>query len=166
MAAQAAAITLIRSTSAAILDLRWRVLREGLPRSSAEFPGDDAATTLHCAAVYQPNTSHAEMIIGCASWMLNHFDDVPAYQLRGMAVSPEFQGQGIGQRLLAFSEMELASTQISLRWCNARAKAIPFYERNGWIVVSDEFDIATAGPHRRMTFHSTRNGNISCKVQE
>jgi hypothetical protein len=35
-------------------------------------------------------------------------------------------------------------------WCNARVVALAFYRAQGWIVISDEYDIPTAGPHRRM----------------
>ena len=36
-------------------------------------------------------------------------------------------------------------------WCNARTPAVGFYQRMGWAVVSDVFEIPTAGPHVRMT---------------
>ena len=39
-----------------------------------------------------------------------------------------------------------------------RAPAVPFYQRAGWTVVSDVFDIPTAGPHHRMTRDLTTAG--------
>ena len=40
-------------------------------------------------------------------------------------------------RLAAFTDVDAFS-------------AIPFYQRQGWAVDSDEFDISTAGPHRKL----------------
>jgi hypothetical protein len=37
-----------------------------------------------------------------------------------------------------------------LLWCNARVPAVPFYREMGWAVVSEPFEIPTAGPHVRM----------------
>lgn len=37
-----------------------------------------------------------------------------------------------------------------LVWCNARTSAIGFYEKLGWQVVSEPFDVLTAGPHVKM----------------
>lgn len=133
---------------AAILPLRHQVLRAGLPLAKASFAGDDLPTTVHVAAMVAAMKGAA--VIGCASWMAADFAGEPAYQLRGMAVAEAWRGQGVGQRLLAFSDELLAASPLTLRWCNARAVAVPFYERAGWTVVSPEFDIPTAGPHRQM----------------
>jgi GNAT superfamily N-acetyltransferase len=65
-----------------------------------------------------------------------------------MATAPGWQGRGVGRSLLQYAEALLAGDR--LWWCNARASAIGFYERQGWTVVSEVFDIPTAGPHRRM----------------
>jgi GNAT superfamily N-acetyltransferase len=59
---------------------------------------------------------------------------------------------GIGRALLRVAERELAAEGgPRLLWCNARLGAVGFYERLGWTVVSDVFDIPTVGPHRIMT---------------
>ena len=36
-------------------------------------------------------------------------------------------------------------------WCNARTPAVGFYQRHGWVVASEEFEVKTAGPHFKMT---------------
>jgi GNAT superfamily N-acetyltransferase len=71
-----------------------------------------------------------------------------------MATHPAWQRKGLGRQLLAHAELLLAEDPIRLRWCNARTSAIGFYATMGWTVVSDEFDIPTAGPHRRMMSRS------------
>jgi predicted GNAT family N-acyltransferase len=128
-----------------ILPLRQEVLRSGMSIGSACFDGDAADGTLHLAALA------GDQVVACASFMRNTFAGEPAYQLRGMATHPAWRGLGLGRRLLSHGEALLRDDPIRLRWCNARSSAIGFYLRQGWVTVSEEFDIPTAGPHRRMT---------------
>ena len=132
-----------------IVNLRHAILRAGLPRCAAIFPGDDDATSRHYAAV-DPVTGR---VVGCATLHLNDWLGEPAWQLRGMATDPAVRGAGVGKGLLRFLEQDLradpraASPQL---WCNARTPATGFYQRMGWSIASDPFDIPTAGPHVRM----------------
>jgi GNAT superfamily N-acetyltransferase len=129
--------------SSEIIDLRHRVLRAGLPRATALFDGDDLPTTKHFAA------EHDGKIIACATMLLNEWNGEPAWQVRGMAVEPNFRGRGIGRELL--DAIESAAGDVRLLWCNARTSAIEFYRTNGWTIASDEIEIRTAGPHFKMT---------------
>jgi predicted GNAT family N-acyltransferase len=132
-----------------ILDLRHRVLRAGLPKESAQFPGDDAPSTWHLA-VFNSLATDASPIC-CASFMLNSYEEQSAWQLRGMATDQGFQRKGFGSGLVRCAvALIVADSNVRLFWCNARVPAIAFYERHGWKVDSDEFDIPTAGPHRKM----------------
>jgi len=89
--------------------------------------------------------------VACASFMLNIWQEEPAWQLRGMAITGELQNRGIGKSLLSYAEETIAtSTGIRLFWCNAREPAVRFYLKQFWRVESDIFDIPTAGPHRKM----------------
>lgn len=128
----------------AVLALRHAVLRAGLPAETARFPGDEDATTLHVVALADG------AVIACASFMASTWEGAPAFQLRGMAVAPEWQRKGVGAALLRFADGELLRRGARQLWCNARVPALAFYQRHGWQVVSDEFDIPTAGPHRKM----------------
>jgi GNAT superfamily N-acetyltransferase len=128
-----------------LLDLRWKILRAGLPRESANFDGDDEPTTHHFGAFLDDEA------IGCATFLRRDFEGEQAWQLRGMAVSPDHQRSGIGARLLDFAErFILQKSHANLLWCNARVPASKFYEGHGWRIVSDKFDIPSAGPHVRM----------------
>jgi predicted GNAT family N-acyltransferase len=128
-----------------VIDLRHRVLRAGLARETAIFDGDDASTTRHFVA------EHDDRIVGCVTLVLNEWHGEPAWQLRGMAVEPALQGRGVGNSLLRTVDDFVRSSAARQLWCNARVPAVRFYERHGWAVVSEEFDIPTAGPHRKMT---------------
>jgi GNAT superfamily N-acetyltransferase len=140
-------IAVRRARQDEIIDLRHRVLRAGLPRSEAMFPGDDLPSSFHFAAVIGESS-----VIGCATFHLNSWENAPAYQLRGMATDPPWAGRGVGKALLSFAiQSILAESTVHRFWCNARLIAIPFYQRMGWKIASELFEIPTAGPHYRMT---------------
>jgi len=139
-------IEIIRVDVEEIIDLRHAVLRAGLPRSDAYFPGDDETTTVHLAA-----KNHA-LVIGCATVLLNQWEGKPACQLRGMAVDPAHQRLGVGGKLLAEVCRISREKGVAVIWANARKPAAPFYERHGWKIVSEEFEIPQAGPHYKMLF--------------
>jgi GNAT superfamily N-acetyltransferase len=68
-----------------------------------------------------------------------------------MATEEGFRGKGIGSRLLeAVEEYVGRSGKTKLMWCNGRVGAVAFYRRHGWQVVSEEFEIPTAGRHVKM----------------
>ncbi len=127
-----------------LIDLRHQVLRQGLPRESAIFEGDDQAKHF---AVLDDNR-----VVCCLSMLNNPLPDTEAdpaiWQLRGMATAEDFREQGLGKQLMIFMEETL---QPKLIWCNARCVAIPFYQKCGWSIISEEFSIAHAGPHVRMS---------------
>jgi GNAT superfamily N-acetyltransferase len=139
-------ILIRRASTDEILDLRWRILRAGLPPGTANFDGDDEPTTHHFVAVQDCK------VVGCVTILRRPWQDGPAWQLRGMAVEPLLQRRGVGAMLLEVVESTLRREPHSLRlWCNARAPATGFYEKHGWGIVGEAFEIPTAGPHYKMT---------------
>ncbi len=139
-----------------IIDLRHRILRAGLPLNTAHFDDDGKEHTTHYAAFLNNDEGKPSgRPICCATFILNPYDSVPAWQLRGMATEVAYQGRGVGKQLLETAQRELAShpeyAYVEMMWCNAREPAAKFYEKNGWRRVSDVFDIPTAGPHIKMT---------------
>jgi len=140
-----------RATHEEVIDLRHRVLRAGLPRESAIFDGDTFPNTVHVIA------SKNNQIVACATFLLNTYENRPAWQLRGMAVDETVRGTGIGAALLQFGiQMLLEISPVCEFWCNAREPAVKFYERQGWKIVSDRFEVPTADPHFRMHYLQTQ----------
>jgi GNAT superfamily N-acetyltransferase len=127
-----------------LVPLRHAVLRQGMPVESARFPGDLDADTFHVGGFI------GVRLVGCATFMRKPLDGQDAYQLRGMATDAEFRGQGIGAQVLAEGERLVARKGVELLWCNARKIAIPFYQKCGWVVISEEFMIEIFGPHKKM----------------
>lgn len=139
-----------------IIPLRHRVLRQGMPIEAARFEGDDISHTRHVAAHLAGTEGGLSNPVCCASFMLNAYNEAPAWQLRGMATEAKLQGLGLGAQLLAWAERELRvhpgyPPRARMLWCNARESAVKFYEKNGWKLVPGVFDIPTAGPHYKMT---------------
>jgi GNAT superfamily N-acetyltransferase len=136
-----------------IRPLRHRLLRPGLPPESAHFENDERGDTWHLAVFHSLATdmSQDSPIVSCASFMFEPYQLELAWRLRGMCTDPLYEGCGFGSLLLKTAEKVMADdSKVRLFWCNARTPAVGFYEKQGWIIASEEFDIPTAGPHRRM----------------
>lgn len=135
---------------------RHRILRAGLPAEAARFAGDHNADTRHYAAV----AGHE--VVCCLSLMPSEWEGQPAWQLRGMATVGQQQGRGLGRRLLELAVAEARrDEQERVWWCNARTSAIGFYEKLGWQVRSEPFDVPTAGPHVKMLLVHDRQRHAS-----
>ena len=131
-----------------LIDLRHRVLRAALPRESAIFDGDLEPTTAHVGAFDDEGR-----LVGCVTLVRRPTPEgAAAWQLRGMAVDAEHRQSGVGAALLRALDAHVAGSDGPRQlWCNARVPAVGFYERHGWRVASETFEIPTAGPHRVMT---------------
>jgi GNAT superfamily N-acetyltransferase len=135
-------------TAGETIPLRHAILRAGLARETAIFPGDDDPASRHFGAFID------ERLVGVATIhsasLLDRPDFPPAYQVRGMATAEEARGQGVGSALLAACVAEAVRTGAHFLWCNARTPAAGFYARHGFQTTGGVFDIPTAGPHYRM----------------
>jgi GNAT superfamily N-acetyltransferase len=78
------------------------------------------------------------------------FGGTGEWRIRGMATEPSVQGQGAGGAVLEALLAWGAAEGVPLFWCNARERAISFYQNHGFTVVSELFEIAGVGPHRVM----------------
>lgn len=127
--------------------LRAEVLRPGRPSAELIYPGDEAPDTLHAAVLLDGE------VVGVASVMRYPHPRAPLaddWRIRGMASRPELRGRGIGAALLASCEAHGRGHDGVRIWCNARAGARGFYERGGFSVEGECFEIAGIGPHHLM----------------
>lgn len=123
-----------------------RALRLGGLRPTAPVvpsPYDLDPATVHIGAFV------AGTAVGCASVFPEAYDGEPnAWRLRGMAVSPEHQGQGIGRLVLEAAVATARAAGAPLLWANGRTSALGFYKPLGWQPVGEEFNYGPAGlPH-------------------
>jgi len=136
-----------QATVTEIRSLRETVLRPGLPPEASVYPEDREA--VHIGA-----WQHG-ILVGCATVFPAAWPGPPevadAWRLRGMAVSAELQGLGIGRQVLTAAVSAAVDAGASLLWANARSTALPFYEKEGWQVVGAEFVTGDTGlPHRKI----------------
>jgi len=141
---------IVRAISAEqCLALRAKVLRPRQPLENSRYPKDPLGVHLGCFEKEELRsivTAHPEQ---------NDLFLVPENQwrIRGMATEPAFQGLGHGGFVLAALLAWGREKRLPLFWCNAREEAIPFYERHGFTVESELFEIEGIGAHKVMKIH-------------
>jgi predicted GNAT family N-acyltransferase len=76
--------------------------------------------------------------------------DEDAWRIRSMASHPDVRGSGCGGKVLEFGISHALGIERLPIWCNARKVAYGFYERYGFAIVREEFEIDGIGPHKVM----------------
>ena len=96
------------SVDDAHLDLRYRVLRVGLPRGTEHYPGidNDPRTRFLCA--YEKGE-----LIGCSTLQIDEREGC-RFRIRGMAVSPEHRNRGVGSSIVRELQEYASSKSLSL----------------------------------------------------
>ncbi len=126
------------------LFIRQSVLRDGKPLENCSFVGDNELSSLHLGAFLE------EKLIGIVSLIKNPnpiFQEKNQVQLRGMAVLPDHRNRHIADKLLRVSEIKLQEKRPTFLWCNARENAVGFYEKFGFTIRGNKFEIPEIGPH-------------------
>lgn len=142
---------------AEVVPLRARVLRAGRP-DSARLDGDDDPGTVAFAAFTASadeavSTASGDGPVGTATLMDQPCPwrpGVRAVRLRAMATEETLRGQGIGALVLAAAVGRARATGADVLWCLARTGARSFYDRAGFAVDGEQFDVPGIGPHLRM----------------
>ena len=134
-----------------IYQLRFAILRPGMQPEIHHFPGDQHTPpkTFHVGAFNAAGQNLACLTLTESNWQSRR-----AYQLRGMAVAPNWRNQNIGAQLLQKSRELVAALPDRASepwWCNARIEAIGFYQKQNWQIASEEFLIEGVGPHVKMS---------------
>ncbi|MBX2851821.1 MAG: GNAT family N-acetyltransferase [Phycisphaeraceae bacterium] len=132
-----------------IRPIRQSVLRPNQTIDEMVYEGDTAPGTFHLAAI-----DPAGQVLGIASFYRDPhpLDPGPGdWRLRGMAVEPALQGKGLGA-LLVQAGIERIREQDGRRlWCNARVSAQRFYEKLGFTIEGEVFEIEPIGLHYVMS---------------
>lgn len=146
-------ISIEQIMAAQTIDLRTRILRPGQPVEICHYPEDNLSTTFHLGAFVTFATGD-RIIAANGTFMKDAHKFFPEaknpYRLRGMATDHSYRGMGLGSKILQQGEMLLKVMNCDLLWFNAREIAFPFYEKNGFTIIGDMFDIPGAGPHKVM----------------
>ena len=123
--------------------IRYRMLRE--PHDQPPGSERDALEdrSIHIAAV----SDRAELIgVGrvCP-------DATKGARLNYLAVLDEWQGHGIGSRILEILEQKARESGVELLWLNSRDSAASFYTKRGYVDVGPGRTLFDIIPHRLMS---------------
>ena len=140
-------------TASTARPLREAVLYTPETVDFAYYEGDDAATSCHFGAY---DASQLVAIVSILQVPAPFPTPLPPphFRLRGLAVLPQRQGQGIGfalmQHLLHTHQQQHPDTLI---WCNVRVPQQGFYLKLGFTTIGDEF-VYNTRPHVQMSFNT------------
>ncbi len=135
-------ITVVRVSASDVRPLRAEVLRKGLPLSESVYPTDDEEFTTHLAV-------KVDGVIVAVGTMFPEPRTTGAREqrIRGMAVEASARSRGYGGAILsAFHKIALRDG-TDVIWCNARARAVPFYSRHHYFVEGEPFELPNIGRH-------------------
>lgn len=122
-------------------DLRWRILRAPWNQPKGSEQDELEGKAIHIIAVED------DKIIGCGR---AHFNDGEEAQIRYMAIENEWQGQGIGKKILEALENKVVEKGAKKIILHARENVVKFYERNGYKVVKKSHTLFGSIPHYLM----------------
>jgi GNAT superfamily N-acetyltransferase len=128
--------------------IRHKMLRPSGTVEDCMFQGDHDELTFHLGAFVD------KKLVSVASFYFEKhpaFSEAYQYRLRGMATLPEYQGQGYSSALLRTAFPVIKQNQCSLLWCNAREKALGFYQKVGFNATGELFSIPNIGKHMLMS---------------
>ncbi|MBT3731726.1 MAG: GNAT family N-acetyltransferase [Candidatus Marinimicrobia bacterium] len=140
-------IEIKQTNGGTVRPLRHKILRPGQAFHTTILPRDDEKTTRHFALYLKGKLGSVASIF---PEELNEYPGKNAYRLRGMATVEENQGVGFGTAILHYViQCLMKETDAELLWCNARETAFGFYEKFGFEIIGETFDIENIGPHKK-----------------
>ena len=126
-------VTIRRVEPRDVVGLRERVLWPGRPEMCL-LPEDELSSAIHLAA-YAENE---EGTLGVLSLFLPASTAGRA-QFRKLAVSPPWQGEGLGTALVRSAAAEAESAGCCALYCHARERQAGFYQARGFARVGEAF---------------------------
>jgi GNAT superfamily N-acetyltransferase len=118
--------------------LRHQVLWPHKSLSAVHLPSDSISIHLGAFADEEISSSAKHSPIGVITICLSKRENklpLPTEELeaqfRKFAVAPEWQGQGVGSKLLEHAAAVARDAGARTMWCDARTSALPFYQRFG-----------------------------------
>lgn len=150
-----------RITADDTLALRQAVLRPGQPLHELIWPGDRDPQSYHAGA-FMTSGGQTARLLGVASIYAQPLEDAEsrglstlgradAWRLRGMATHPSARGLGLGAELLLACLAYTQQQGATVVWCNARANVAGFYQKYGFTIHGEPFELPRIGPHYLMS---------------
>ena len=145
-----------------MIKLRHETLHYKRAKRLVEYEKDSLTSTLHLGVfedgitntnseVCKPDTK----LLACGTIVMEDQNDdlnEEFFRIRGMAVSKDFQGYGLGAKILdGLLEHANKTDFVKSIWCNARSSILPFYLKFGFEVQGSEFITDQGIPHFLLT---------------
>jgi predicted GNAT family N-acyltransferase len=113
------------------LALRYKILRKplGMQFTESELAKDD--TDVHLGLFDEDGTIAACLILQKA--------EDRRLKMRQVAVDDNLQGKGLGSQLNTAAENYARKKGYKVMFCHARKTAVPFYQKQGYSIIGDEF---------------------------
>lgn len=141
-------INIVELSTDQIRSLRLKVLwphKETI--ENCVLPTDNLDGTFHIGAIKN------NKVIGTSTYLIDinpKFEEKNQYRLRAMATDPDVQGSGVGAEIINYALDVLKKKGVKLLWCDARLKACGFYEKLGFNVLGEIYEVPVIGPHKLM----------------
>jgi len=110
---------------------------------------DEIETTFHMGAVEK------NIVVGTSTFLIDindKFETKSQYRLRAMATSPSVRGMQVGRQIIEVAIEKLKNLEIELLWCDARLESTGFYEKLGFKMKGEIYNVPEIGPHKLMYF--------------
>jgi len=122
--------------------VRWEVLRKPWNQPQGSERDELDKTAFHVAAF------DGDKVVGCGRL---HFNNAEEAQIRYMAVDENYQGRGIGTKILAELEKIARENGAKTIIGNARDSALEFYRKYGCEVEGKGHTLFGAVPHSKIS---------------
>ncbi len=120
-------------------DLRWRLLRKPWKQPRGSEKDDLEERALHIMVC---KVDRIPVAVGRA-----HFNTDVEAQIRFMAVEPRYQKSGLGTVVLKKLEEEVRQLGAKYVILHSRDMAVPFYQKNGYKLISPSHTLFETIPH-------------------
>ena len=133
-------------TPAETRPLRHKVLWPHIPNEvDCVIDIDKRQDAIHLGAIDQGRIVGICSLFKMDSSRLEHQNQ---YRLRAMATHPDWRGRQAGKAIVE-KAIEITSAKgMDVLWCDARKVALGFYQRMGFTLIDDWYDVRNIGPHQ------------------
>lgn len=128
--------------------LRYKVLwPHRLNEDDCTIDNDDSPDTIHLAVIVDEKIICIGSLFRLSS---DKLDFKNQYRLRAMATDPDYRGNHAGRVLIEYAIRILRHQNVDVLWCDARIIAVGFYQKLGFDLRDDIYEIPLIGPHKFM----------------
>jgi GNAT superfamily N-acetyltransferase len=91
-----------------------------------------------------------QLISVCSLFELSsqRINQAKQYRLRAMATHPNFRGMNAGKRVVQFALELTRNMGFDVLWCDARQVALGFYEKMGFTLIDEWYEVPKIGLHK------------------